>query len=131
MEQYTRRGVAPVNGLVTEFRAGHSRPAEVLSISTSILSIRRRHNSNPFGVFQVERDPFLAAIQPQEEVRHAAGERRAPAAAHVAIAGFELEHFSAVVGQQQRAVGPGQGVGKIQDAHPVQRTAGGGGGRSG
>src|ERR1041385_4984079 len=73
-------------------------------------------------MFEVDRNAALAAIQPEKETRDAAGERRAPAATHIAAARFQLVHLGAVIAEQQRAIGARERVRKVEHADAVERT---------
>jgi hypothetical protein len=71
-------------------------------------------------MLEVEADATFAAIETKEKVRHAAGEGRSPAAAHVAFAGFEFVDLGAVVGEEQGAVGAGEGMGEVENADAMK-----------
>jgi hypothetical protein len=72
------------------------------------------------GLLEVDRDAALAPVESEEEACKPAGEGRSPAAAHVSGARFELVDLGAVVGQEQRAVGSGEGVREVEDVDAVE-----------
>src|SRR5262249_49754206 len=71
--------------------------------------------------FQVDGDAQFAAIQTQKKVRVAPGEWRAPASAHIARAGFQLQDFGAIVREQERAKRSRERVRKVEDTDAIQR----------
>ena len=74
-------------------------------------------------VLQVERDGPLVPVDRQEVGRHAVlGDRRHPGARVVTAGRLHLDHVRAEVGEQHRAVRPGQDAGKVRDEQPGQRT---------
>src|SRR5581483_258263 len=75
------------------------------------------------GFFEVDGDALFPTIQAQKEGRVIGGERRSPAAAHIAAAGsFQFINGCAVIGQQQCAVGAGERMGEVEHADSRERS---------
>ena len=73
-------------------------------------------------VLEVQRQGTLATVVVLEQVGHAVS-RRTHVAQDVAHAGrLDLDHVGALVGQEGRGTGRGQGTGQFDDANAVERA---------
>ena len=69
---------------------------------------------------QVDRDALLSGVDAEKVSRLIADERRSPLAAHVAASrALDLINVGAELRHQHRAIGPGEGVGEVENAQGV------------
>lgn len=98
--------------LVVEAEALHHARPEILDDDVRLFG-EPVNGVDRGGLLQVERHAFLARIQLAEGGARAVAQRR-PRAQHVAFERFDLHHVRAEVGEQPRAIGPGDGGREIQ-----------------
>ena len=100
-------------------------PGRKFSTSTSARSSNCLEDPAPLGVLQIERQTLLVPVDAEEVRAFFTDEGRSPPARVVAAAGLlDLDDPRAHVGEQHRAVGPGQHARQIDDEQPVQRWRG-------
>ena len=76
----------------------------------------------PFGPLEIERDAYLVAVDAQIIRALAVDERRPPGARVVALSGLlDLDHASAHVGEQHRAVRTRQHAREIENGQAFER----------
>jgi hypothetical protein len=109
-------------GFVAQAEAVHRARAEVLDQHVHALD-QVEAELDALGLFQIDADAALAAIQAEKEVRLTAGKGRSPAAAHISRARFQLIDLRAVIREEERAIRPGERMRKVEHANAVQRTA--------
>ena len=80
---------------------------------------------------EVEHDAALAPVAVEEHRAHARVDARSEIAGEVAGRRLDLDHVGAEVGEQQRAVRPGDHRGEVDDAHAVEREPDTGGSYAG
>ena len=105
-------------------------PTRKFSTRTSPRSSSRRRTATAVGLLEVEPDAALVPVDRQvvgrgpglAGRRGRADPRRAPAARRVAVGRLDLDDVGAEVGQQHRAVRPGQDRRAIDDAQAGQRA---------
>ena len=115
---------------VTKPKPVHRARTEVFNQNIGMLG-QPAADVQTFRLLQVHRQALLAAVKSEEVRRFPALKRRPPGAAHIALArALDLDHAGAVGGQNHRAVGTCQRVGKIEDReslkrwrHPLDRQA--------
>ena len=103
---------------VVEPEAGHHAGAEILDHDIGGRD-QAADDLDRLGPLQVEDDALLAGVELAEGGAGAVAQRRARPH-HVALGGFELDHLGAEIGQQPRAMRPGDRRREIHDPQAVE-----------
>lgn len=122
-------GIAGREGVVVETEAVHDAGGEVLDDDVGVVDQAQQYVAG-LGLLQVQHERPLVAIgrleHPAVVAGFVVGGERAGVAEEVAARRLHLDHVGALVGEQRRAERPGEGLGEVDDPHPVEGAAGSG-----